>query len=216
MGKPIPFSQAAEQICFYLGFDVDDFLGYANEDRVGGYPEKWPMGSIWEVEGKVLYALVRLLRPKVALEFGTGSCCSTAHICRAMNKNGVGQLISVDKQRVLTALTADGHQSVKRRRYKRVKYVVEDALVFLQSWDSAVDFALEDTIHSREVTREILKSVLPHLSVGGVLVAHDTEHFLVGADVSAGFQDALGDFGSVLIEPSDCGLGYWRYGYRAG
>lgn len=213
------FAQAAGLITQYLGLcppgdlglDIaKEFKAYAEEDTVGGYPERWPMGSIWEVEGKVLYALTRLLKPEIALEFGTGSCCSAAHITRAMNRNRKGKLYSVDKAEVLTHLTAEGHKPSPRRPFKRVEYVIAEAVEWARGLEFEVQLVFEDTIHSRETTREILKAVLPHLSPGGVIVAHDTEHFLVGKDVTAGFRDAVGDFLGILIEPADCGLGLWR------
>jgi len=211
----VTFEQAAAVITDSLEFGVqpaakEQFLTYADEDQVGGYPEVWPMGSIWEVEGKVLYALVRILKPEVVLEFGTGSCCSAAHITKAMNRNRKGKLYSIDRAQNLTHLTVDGHKPSPRKAFKRCKYVIADGITWSQELDFSVQMIFEDTIHSRETTREIIKAALPHLDPGGVVVSHDSEHFLVGRDVTLGLHDALGDFLGVLIEPADCGLGLWR------
>jgi hypothetical protein len=56
------WSEGAELICKSLDLPLHDFLAFAKEDCIGGYPDRWPVGSVWEVEGKVLHpdGIVRL------------------------------------------------------------------------------------------------------------------------------------------------------------
>jgi hypothetical protein len=48
--------------------DPQELIGYAAEDTLGGYhwderQRQFPSGSLWQVEGQMLYALVRWLKP---------------------------------------------------------------------------------------------------------------------------------------------------------
>ena len=45
------------------GVNLEDFLKYYDESIYGGYPEE-PGGSICESEGKSIYVLIRILKPK--------------------------------------------------------------------------------------------------------------------------------------------------------
>jgi predicted O-methyltransferase YrrM len=194
------FHDGTTLICLALGLKHSEFLAYAEEDTVGGFPEKWAVGSIWDVEGRVLYALTRILRPDRVIEFGTRYGCSTAHFAAAMDRNEKGKITTVDI--VGTSLSGDLHH--------RVSSVGQDGVEYAREQKGSVDIIFEDGPHSTEFTRDVITHSLPHLTDGGIVVVHDTEHFLVGKQVSQGFQEAVGDFGSVLIRPSDCGLGYWR------
>lgn len=200
MTDAVPFKAAVEKICAYLDLDVPEFLGYCDEDEVGGFPEKWHVGSIFGVEGKILYALTRMLKPRTILEFGTSRGCSGTHFADALDRNESGRLVSIDP----APLAPDLHA---RERVTAIRECGERAA---REWESEIDFVFEDAAHSVECTRDIIRGCLPKLAVGGLVLVHDTEHFLVGEAVSQGFREAVGDFESVLIESTDCGLGYWR------
>ena len=190
--------EAAKKICYDLELPLDKFLEYSAEDTLGGYPDEWTRGGIFAVEGQVLYALVRLLRPKTVLEFGSG--CSTVHIFTALERNAYGHVISVD-------IGWGGPRLVPS---PRATYEQVEAIGFAQSLEGDIDLVFEDVGHSERETYGVLTGCLPNLVDGGLLVSHDVLHFLVGEEVSRGFLAAVGPFQSVMIEPSDCGLGYWR------
>ena len=78
------------------GFDADALIAYADEDEIGGYPERWPGGSLWSVEGQTLYALTRALKPARVVEFGTWQGCSGSHLAAALVANEHGTLVCVD------------------------------------------------------------------------------------------------------------------------
>jgi len=203
----VSLKQAAELICrdLNLGVEPPEFLALCAEDEIGGYPEKWPMGSIWDVEGRVLYALARILKPSHVVEVGTGGGCSTAHLEAAVRKyRPMGKIWTVD---------VGGNPPDFINKSKHVVRAAMDGIEFLNSWDEGlIDLLFEDGPHSTEFTCMAILTAMPHLSPGAVVVVHDAEHFLVGQAVSSGIHQAVGDFGHVLIEPSDCGLGYWRKG----
>ena len=187
------------KICNDLKLEEQIFKSYVDEDSIGGYPDKWECGSIWEIEGKILYALVRYYKPNQLLEYGTFNGCSTSHIVAAMDKNNLGQLITVD---IVTRPI-----KIQSDRLIRVEC---DGIKHAESLNTPIDFIFEDGPHSLEFTRDVLKLSLKNLSIGGIIVIHDAEHFLVGKDVLGGVKEALGQVNSVLIKPSDCGLAYWR------
>ena len=51
----------------------------------------WPGGSVWEEEGRLLYGLVRALKPEVIVEIGSLVGCSTSHLALACRRNGRGR-----------------------------------------------------------------------------------------------------------------------------
>ena len=70
-------------------------------NNLGGYhpdPEKakWPSGSIFEIEGKRLYDIVRGLKPDVIVEIGGYYGCSTSWLAKAVKDNKKGKVISID------------------------------------------------------------------------------------------------------------------------
>lgn len=197
-------NEAFVSIAKDLSIDFKQLLEYAFEDTIGGYNPlggAWPSGSIWEVEGKVLYAITRAMSPKTVVEVGSNYGCSTSHFLSAMDANNSGGMfaldLSFDKLRVqsprLTKICGDGLQNAQPLI---ASGVVPDTL-------------FEDGPHSIEFTRDILKAFIPTMRSGGLVIIHDVDHFLVGSDVTLGAQAALGDFQHLLMDPSDCGLGYW-------
>src|SRR5947209_4711129 len=93
--------QALATLAAQLGLDPQALIAYAAEDHIGGFNmdvnrRRWAPGSIWEVEGKVLYALVRALKPAHVVEIGTWFGCGASHILEALAMNKKGKLTSID------------------------------------------------------------------------------------------------------------------------
>jgi hypothetical protein len=194
--------EALRQLAADLELDAEELIAYAEEDDETGWDFNegdWPIGSVFRAEGQTLYALVRALRPSVVVEYGTQHGCSAKHILMALARNRKGKLISVDN-----AFMAN-HQRFTEAQNRRWEWVYDDA-------DGAdvgeeADIVFEDCGHSIEGTRQIMEHALalnPRL-----ILSHDAEHPTVGPTVREGFLQALGSINTVLIEPSDCGLGYW-------
>src|SRR6185369_14497583 len=83
--------------------DPKALIEFAAEDKLGGYHinealRTFAMGSCWGVEGQILYALVRWLKPKVIAEIGGWAGCSAAHLALAVKANGVGKIFSIDNE----------------------------------------------------------------------------------------------------------------------
>lgn len=73
----------------------ETFLKYYDESQYGGYPEE-PSGSIWESEGKSIYVLIRILKPKKILEIGNYMGKSSNHILQAVEDNKIGEVTLLD------------------------------------------------------------------------------------------------------------------------
>lgn len=184
---------------------------YAAEDTIGGWhpdPSQrlWPVGSVFEAEGKVLYALIRALKPRTCVEIGIQDGCSASHIAAALQANDFnigGHLTSIDRANSGTLIPDD------LRPY--VTIVGGDGAEWLEAQpDGSIDFLFEDADHSEDLAYRVGLLAKTKLKPGGVFVAHDAAHYLVGADIRAGYTRAGLDYRVYSIEPSDCGLLIWR------
>lgn len=197
------------------GFDADELIEYAQEDELGGHtphpePEDahptpkdhrgWNKG-IWEVEGKVLYALIRALKPRKVLEIGNQWFCSTSHIAEALLKNEQGHLWTID-------LVKSKGLNVK---YKDVVTQIGiDLFRFDYGEIAPIDFIFEDSFHTPGMVHYVWGKFQEYGADEGMIVSHDSEHKTVGEQVQAGLDMVGLPHTSYKIEPSDCGLAMWR------
>lgn len=193
---------------------------YSNLDAIGGYhPDpaqaKWPGGSVFENEGKLIFAIVRAFYYKTVIEIGLGDGCSASHIASALksayddqiavgfkpkhkghltsiDRGNSGRLIPDDLRPWITIIPGDGEEWLREQK------------------DETVDLIFEDADHSERLSYEIGMLAKSKLRPGGLLIAHDISHEGVGEDVAAGYTRAGLDYLTLLIEPSDCGLMLWR------
>lgn len=204
--------QALTDIASTFGFDAQALLTYAYEDKETGWDlgkGDWPVGSLWAVEGRVLYALTRALKPRYVLEIGSLYGCSSTHILRAIVANGTGRLICVDSN-VAGVLVAS---KVPDELRPHMEFVQADAATWIREamLEDGFDMVFEDADHSVEVTRDVWAGASEKLSPGGVIVSHDAMHYIVGLAVRQGIIDSgVEGYRFYKIEPSDCGLAVWR------
>ena len=112
--------------------------------------------------GELLYALIRLAQPGVAVELGVFLGYSSYYMLSALAANGRGKLYAVDREDC-----GSGVQNAPE-------------CVFIQGDSRAVvpglpmmDFVFIDSDHSYNVTRAETDLLLPKLNPGAVLVFHD-------------------------------------------
>lgn len=209
--NPQPFELSIQLIAAKWQLSNLDLSAYAREDSIGGYHsdptlQKWYMGSLWEVEGKILYGLARLLKAEKVADLGTHVGCSATHFAAAMHRNGNGHVYSLD---VSEASGAD--IPAVFRSY--ISLIHEDAKVWLSKQpENSFDIIYEDLGHDAETSMYVAQLALTRLKPGGFLLVHDAEHFGVGIDIRTGLDAALGanNYQTVLSAPSDCGLALWR------
>ncbi len=188
-----------------LGLDPKDLLRYAGEDVIGGYhadphQQRWYCGSMWEVEGQILYALVRALQPDSVLEVGSFLGCSATHMLEAMAVNEKGHLTSVD-------IDGSAGRLIPLSLRSRWTLVVARAQDYIGQDSVQAQIVLEDGPHDVEQTSEILRAVKDHIDYR-ICLSHDGAHFLVGKNIQEAHQQVFGSVGTLLVEPSDCGFAY--------
>lgn len=200
-------NDALTQIAQELDLSESALISYASEDTVGGYHKdaplaKWPMGSLWEVEGQVLYAIVRALKPSRVLQIGTYFAASDTHILAALTKNKKGELISLD----IEPMQGDGPDPSLRKRWK---FIQSEGSTWIRENCPQADIVFEDAFHDRPGTETLLRAIHEIINPR-VVLSHDAEHVSVREAVQGAWKAVYGDdFHTALIEPSDCGLA-WR------
>lgn len=198
--------EVIELLANEFGLDASQMFAYAQQDDLGGEYEGWPGGSIQDVEGRLLYALVRAAGVQTALEFGAGHGCATSHIARALHDNGRGVVVTLDRPDSIDI--ASFH--VPAPYEVHAVRVLEDGLSWIgRNGGYEFDLVFEDGPHTLGFTRDAVRLSLPRLKPGGFVLVHD----VYGAhekNVWPGLRAALPDARRILVEPSRCGLGYWR------
>lgn len=201
--------QALQDMAHY-GFHPGQLIEYAYEDPYSGWDAgegDWPVGSLWTVEGRVLYALARAMQPRVVVELGTHHGCSATHILEALHRNGGGQLHAVDLATNRDAL----FEAVPTHLHARLTLHNEDAVRWLDAYGGEIDLLFEDLDHSTETVKAVWQRARQRLSTGGMLITHDATHFLVGAAILKGILESGLPFPRFYpIAPSDCGLAIWK------
>lgn len=200
--------------------DAQALIAFAAEDTIGGYDideanRKFPMGSLWEPEGKILYALVRWLKPDVVVEVGGWVGCSASHLATAVKANGKGKVISVDSGE--GGAVAGQLLLPDLREY--VTFVKADGREWLKAQaDHSIGLLFEDADHSTQLCKEIAELAMLKVEAGGVMVNHDAAHDFaivgggqrIGSPVGRAIRDGLEQAGvyfkPYLVEPSDCGV----------
>lgn len=219
-------NQVLTFISLQIGADPAALIAYAGEDTLGGYhfdpvKARFPIGSLWEVEGQILYALIRHLKPEVVVEIGGWAGASASHLALAVMNNKSGHVISVDSyigdsQNVVGA----AHGALIPPALKPyVDLVNADGRVWLAAQAPlSIGMVFEDADHSPDLVMELSRLALSKIKAGGYLVNHDAGHVQafypngnvtpspVGQNVQDGLARAGADFRAYLAAPSDCGL----------
>lgn len=203
------------------GFDNSKLQLYGIGTEIGGWHNiealsKWPVGSIWGVEGDVLYALVRYLDPEYVVELGTYHGCSATHIAMALHHNGSGgKLICVENGGY--GLAQPDRVPSELLSYMTFKKANAEDFMASKELDGKVGLIFEDSAHDTETTRRVWVNAARKLKAGGVILSHDAEHYLVGKAIRDGIvASGIDDFRTYRIlspqmnQTDLCGLAMWR------
>ena len=172
---------------------VSNLGGYHPDSNIG----LWPSGSIFEIEGKRLYDLVRGLKPLLIVEIGGFHGCSTSWMAKALRDNKKGKIISIDND------LQRGEWSLIPEELKEfVDLRTADA--FTCEVPENIDMVFEDGAHYPWFTKKVAQRFKPSM----VFVSHDYCHNSdVGRNVKRDFDEMFGTPDEVYFEdPSDCGL----------
>ena len=145
------------------GVSLEDFTNYYDEAKYGGYPEE-PGGSIWESEGKSIYVLIRILKPKKILEIGNFLGRSSNHILQAVEMNGFGDVTLVDINEYLE------YNKLHSQNFKRI---LDDSLKHL-SEPFNYDLIVQDENHTHEHVKKEIELILQNNLLNKYYIwAHD-------------------------------------------
>ena len=172
------------------------------EQLQAGYEEYWGIvdpstryntGRLGYEEGVRLYALVRKLRPRVAVETGVCNGFSTAFVLLALERNGTGELHSIDLPEVVGADYEPGRfwegkqgaaippgkepgwmiPAELRERWRLTVGRSQEELPPLLERLGTIDLFVHDSEHSYECMDFEFRAAWPALRDGGALVADD-------------------------------------------
>ncbi len=118
--------------------------------------------------GQLLYVLVRMRRPKVAVEFGTSFGLSAIHIAAALRDNGEGKLITTELNALKAARAAEHFRQAGLA--ERIDLRQGDAFETLQGV-RGIDFLMLDGWKSLYLP--LLQKLEPSLSPGSLVAADD-------------------------------------------
>jgi len=215
----VSLEDACELITAFLELEGVSLHAFAVEDKIGGFhhdneqrrvnPDGSYAKGIWGVEGQIIYALVRALRPRHILEVGNCWGTSTLHLSEAVLTNGKGKLTTLD----LPEPSHGGDPFTIPERYEGITTAIyEDLFDFNYKTRPLLDFVFEDALHATAQVAHVWGNFAQYAKSGAVIVSHDSEHHQAGVHVQAGIEQvvAKGEYLSLAIAPADCGLAMWR------
>jgi predicted O-methyltransferase YrrM len=121
--------------------------------------------------GRLLYALVRAIRPTTIVEFGMSFGISAIHLASAVRDNGSGRVVTTELS--VAKIAAAKHTFAETGLDDLITVLEGDALSTLTSLDGPVDFVLLDGW--KELYLPVLQLLEPRLSPGTLIVADNTE-----------------------------------------
>jgi SAM-dependent methyltransferase len=125
--------------------NISEIISLYRQSKYLGYPEE-PAGSIFTSEGKSIYVLMRLLKPKKILEIGNFLGRSSNFILKAVEDNDFGEVTLLDIEERLQ------HEKLHNNKFNRV---IDDSLKFLNN-PFDFDLIVQDGCHEyQHVKREL-------------------------------------------------------------
>ena len=187
-------NDALRAIAQQFDLPADELIAYAAEDTHDGWDEgkgSWISGSVWTVEGQILYALVRALKPLDLIEFGTADGCSATHIAAALKANDSGFLTCIDLNAYAGRHIPDELRDrlvIKLNTVER--WLREDSQPLGAKGIKVFDFVYEDSEHTIETTAAVWSWATKHVTRGGAVLSHDAVHPAIGHLVKAGIEQS--------------------------
>ena len=177
---------------------IDEHLESAVTEYHALLPQDAP-GSVYPIEGALLYGLVRALRPATVVETGTANGISTTYLLAALARNETGRLVSIDLpfergtgaellRSIVPGASIEPENSSPLPPGKNPGWAIPDEL--RERWELRIGDAREllpmlldevrevglffhDSLHTRAHMLFEFETAWPHLAPGGVLAADD-------------------------------------------
>lgn len=157
----------------YLCSGFPDWI-YTRRMALAHFPGPYRFGSSPKVDCESLYLLVRALQPRVVVETGVCYGASSAYILEALERNGAGELYSIDLGNQKDEPPNDffiPHNL--RHRWHLIIGDCRSELPPLLRRLGEIDMFHHDSLHTYEHMMWEYESAYPHLLPGGVLSSHD-------------------------------------------
>lgn len=131
--------------------------------------------------GRLLYACVRAVRPRIVFEFGTAYGFTALHIAAALKDNGMGKLYTVDLHEGKCAAARNHLKAAGVDKYAEViTGEAGEVLSFFPALSAEpIDFLYLDGW--ADFFLDVVRAAEPHLRTGALVHADDTEKFAAGA-----------------------------------
>lgn len=163
------FNAVLNQICKDFNWPAKALTAYSRRDKILGKDRGNPVGTHFTSDGKLLYALVRHLKPAMMLEIGTHFGGSATHIAAAMDLNGSGALYTVDIEE-----TSGRHIPAEYQDFVTVVHAnIDHYLPQLVNQKMTFDCIFEDGAHSEGQVHNIYKYLPLIMNEGGYIISHD-------------------------------------------
>lgn len=135
---------------FYIQIEMleEDIDKYLSESKYDGYPNE-PSGSVWSMEGKTLFCIIRHLKPKRIIELGNFKGVSSNHILQAVELNGFGDVTLLDLTEYLD------YTKIHNNKFNRV---IDNSLNYLDK-EIDFDFIIVDDNHEYEHVKKELSLI---------------------------------------------------------
>jgi methyltransferase family protein len=163
------------------------------QEHAAAVTDGYSLGAIGYTEGIYLYAVLRKVRPRIAVETGVANGFSTAFSLLALTTNGEGHLHSIDLPREVgreydagTFYEGEGRAGIPpgsepgwlipdelKARWTLVLGRSQEELPPLLERLGTIDSFMHDSEHSFECMWFEFNAAWPHLRQGGVLVSDD-------------------------------------------
>ncbi len=174
-GAGAPASAQGAQGAHGAGTSLDDGADPAPElsQRRVELGRFYKLSEVDALSSRILFHLVRELKPTHCIELGTCTGLSAAHQAAALTMNGQGRLVTIEGSHELATRAVDtlariGLQSADVRTGSFEAVLPEVAAEL-----APVDYVFNDGHHLEEPTVEYFKLLLPHLAPGATIVLDD-------------------------------------------
>jgi rhodanese-related sulfurtransferase len=133
----------------HFNANISEIISLYNEGKYLGYPQE-PGGSVWTSEGRSIYVLIRLLKPKRIIEIGNFLGRSTNFILKAVEDNGSGDVTLLDIWERME------YEKLHSQKFDRI---LADSLIWLER-PLDFDLFIIDGCHEYEHVKKEMRLIL--------------------------------------------------------
>ena len=160
-----------------LGLNLQSFLGKIKNSEFPSKQKPYPIDySMLESSRLFLYALCKIIKPKIVVETGVAYGLSTSYILQALYENKTGTLYSIDSEFrpwESELMIGSAIPSELKTRWKFVKGSSIEKLNDLLESVGKIDIFLHDSMHTYKNMIFEFESVWPHIKNNGFLLSDD-------------------------------------------